>query len=124
MGLWLAQKQRLMPQDKMWLVLSLFGVLFAIAVLSWIAVKLRSLYQEDEGPTGETSDFLGQLNESLSEGEVSAEEYRSIQRRLLEQKMGLGDRSRPTRPAPAKSAEVQKPSNLIEHHDDSEDHSP
>jgi hypothetical protein len=124
MGLWLAQKQRLMPQDKMWLVLSLLGVLFAIAVLSWIAVKLRSLYQEDEGPTGETNDFLGQLNESLSEGEVSSEEYRSIQRRLLEQKMGLGDSTRSTRSTPAKSADVRKPPNLIEHHDDSEDHSP
>lgn len=124
MGLWLAQRQRLLPQDKMWLVLSLLGVLFAFIILSWIAVKLRSLYQEDEGPTGETGDFLGQLNESLSEGEVSQEEYRSIQRRLLEQKMGLGDSTHPKRSTPAKSADLRKPSNLIEHHDDSEEHSP
>lgn len=124
MGVWLAQKQRLMPEDKMWLVFGIIGVLFAILVLSWIALKLRSLYQEDEGPTGETGDFLGQLNESLLEGEVSPEEYRSIQRRLLEQKMGLGDSTRSTRPLPAKSAGHQNPPPLIEHHDDSEDHSP
>lgn len=123
-GLWLAQKTHLAPQDKMWVVYCILGVLFAIGILSWITLKLRSLYREDEGLAGETDDFLGQLDESLSEGEVSPEEYRSIQRRLLEQKMGLGDSTRPTRPAPAKSAGLRKSPPLIEHHDDSEDQSP
>lgn len=124
MSLRLAQQARLLPQDKMWLVYCVLGVLVALIVLSWITLKLRSLYREDEGLTGGTDDFLGQLNESLSEGEVSPEEYRSIQRRLLEQKMGLGDSTRTSRSTPAKSAGHQDQPPLIEHHDDSEDHSP
>ena len=108
MGQLLGLKDQLQLQDKMWLALSIIGVAFAITILTWIGLKIRSLFLEDEGPTGDVSEFLGQLSESRLEGDVTPEEFRSIQRRLLEQSIGSGDNSRPSRVTPAKSADVQK----------------
>ena len=123
MAVFLAAQGQLQSNDKMWLVLSVLGVAFAIAILLWVALKVRSLFQEDEGPAGDVGDFLGQLRESQSEGVLSPEEFRSIQRRLLEQSMGTGDSTRQSRATSAKSAGHQEPP-PHPNHDDAGDHSP
>jgi hypothetical protein len=120
----LALRGRLLPEDKMWLALAIIGVAFAITILAWISLKIRSLFREDEGPAGGTHEFLGQLRESQSEGDLTPEEFRSIQRRLLEKSMGLGDSLRPTHATPAKSAGPQPPPPPVPYHDDADDHSP
>lgn len=116
--------KELKPEDKMSLLVWGIGVAFAIVVLAWISLKIRSLFLEDEGPTGELGNFLGQLRESQSEGDLTPEEYRSIQRRLLEKQLLAGDS---TRPRVAPSAKTAGPSNLtppVPYHDDADDHSP
>ena len=123
MGDILSIQGKLLPQDKMWLALVILGVVFAITLLTWIALKIRSLFRDDEGPAGGVHDFLGQLRESQSEGDVTPEEFRSIQRRLVEQSMGSGDSTRSTRATPAKSAGPQTPA-PVPYHDDADDHSP
>lgn len=120
----LAIRGHLQSDDKMWLILSILGVAFAITVLLWIALKIRSLFQEDEGPAGGDNDFLGHLRESQSEGDLSPEEYRSIQRRLLEHTIGRGDSTRPSSATTAKSADRQESPPPIPNHDDAGDHSP
>ena len=120
----LGVQAQLQPQDKLWVALSLIGVAFAVTVLIWIALKIRSLFLEDEGSSGGVGEFLGHLRESQSEGDLTPEEFRSIQRRLLEKQMGSGDSTRPTRATPAKTAEVQVPMPHVPYHDDADDHSP
>ena len=44
MGDLLGVRGHLLPQDKMWLALSIIGVAFAITILAWIALKIRSLF--------------------------------------------------------------------------------
>ena len=100
------------------------GVAFAIVVLTWISLKIRSLFLEDEGPTGELGNFLGQLRESQSEGVLTPEEYRSIQRRLLEKQLLAGDSTRPQGATPAKTADPNTLTPPVPYHDDADDHSP
>ena len=119
----LGAQGKLLSQDKMWLAMVVIGVAFAITLLTWIALKIRSLFRDDEGPAGDVHDFLGQLRESQSEGDVTPEEFRSIQRRLVEQSMRSGENSRPTRVTPAKSAGPQTPPQ-VPYHDDADDDSP
>lgn len=120
----LALRGQIQPQDKMWLALAVFGVAFAIVILAWVAHKLHALFREDEGSDGSVHEFLGQLRDSQSEGDVTPEEFRSIQRRLLEQSMGSGDNSPLRRVTPAKSAEPQQPTPRVTYQDDADDHSP
>ena len=120
----LGVRGHLLPQDKMWLALSIIGVAFAVTILTWIALKLRSLFQEDEGSTGGVGEFLGHLRESQSEGDLTPEEFRSIQRRLVEKQMGSGDSTRPTLAPPAKTADPPTPTPPVPYHDDADDHSP
>ena len=120
----LGAEAQLQPQDKMWLALVVIGVAFAIVILTWIALKIRSLFLEDEGSTGGVGEFLGHLRESQSEGDLTPEEFRSIQRRLLERQIGAGDSTRPTRATPAKIAGPQNPTPPVPYHDDTDDHSP
>ena len=114
----------MLPQDKMWLAIAVFGVAFAIVILAWVAHKLHALFREDEGSDGSVHEFLGQLRDSQSEGDVTPEEFRSIQRRLLEKSMRSGDSSPQTRATPAKSAGLQLPTPRVPYHDDADDHSP
>lgn len=120
----LALRGQMLPQDKMWLAIGVFGVAFAIVILAWIAHKLHALFREDEGSDGSVHEFLGQLRDSQSEGDVTPEEFRSIQKRLVEQSMRSGDSSPQTRATPAKSAALHKPTPHVPYHDDAEDHSP
>ena len=120
----LGLKGQMLPQDKMWLALGVIGVVFAIGVLAWITSALSSLFREDEGSAGGVHEFLGQLRESQSEGDVTPEEFRSIQRRLVEQSMRSGESSHPTRATPAKSADSPTPTPLVPYQDDADDHSP
>ncbi len=120
----LALRGQMLPQDKMWLAIAVFGVAFAIVILAWVARKLHALFREDEGSDGSVHEFLGQLRESQSEGDVTPEEFRSIQRRLVEQSMRSGDSSPQTRATPAKSAALHQPTPHVPYHDDAEDHSP
>ena len=120
----LGLKGQMLPQDKMWMALGVIGVVFAIGVLAWIIHTLRTLFREDEGSAGGVHDFLGQLRESQSEGDVTPEEFRSIQRRLVEQSMGTGDSTRKSRATPAKSADPPTPIPLVPYQDDADDHSP
>lgn len=120
----LALRGQMLPQDKMWLAIAVFGVAFAIVILAWIAHKLHALFREDEGSDGSVHEFLGQLRDSQSEGDVTPEEFRSIQRRLVEQSMRSGDNSPQTRATPAKSADPLKPMPHVPYHDDADDHSP
>ncbi len=111
-------------QDKMSLMIWGIGVAFAIVVLAWISLKIRSLFLEDEGPTGELGNFLGQLRESQSEGVLTPEEYRSIQRRLLEKQLLAGDSTRQPGATPAKTAGPNNLTPPVPYHDDADDHSP
>lgn len=120
----LGLKGQMLSQDKMWLALGVIGVVFAIGILAWITSALRSLFREDEGSAGGVHEFLGQLRESQSEGDVTPEEFRSIQRRLVERSMGSGDSSHPTRATPAKSAAPPASTPLVPYQDDADDHSP
>lgn len=115
---------QLSRQDKMSILIWGIGVAFAIVVLAWISLKIRSLFLEDEGPTGEVGNFLGQLRESQSEGVLTPEEYRSIQRRLLEKQMLAGDSTRPQGAASAKTADPNNLTPPVPYHDDADDHSP
>lgn len=124
MGDLLCAQEHLPPQNKMWLALLIIGVAFAITILAWIALKIRSLFLEDEGSSGDVGEFLGHLRESQSEGDLTPEEFRSIQRRLLEKQLGSGDSTRPTLAAPAKTAGLQNPTAAVPYHDDADDHSP
>ena len=120
----LGEVPKLQLHDKMWIALWGIGVVFALVVLGWIAIKIRSLFLEDEGPTGELGNFLGQLRESQSEGVLTPEEYRSIQRRLLEKQLLAGDSTRTPGATPAKTA---GPTNLtppVPCQDDADDHAP
>lgn len=116
--------KELKPEDKMSLLVWGIGVAFAIVVLAWISLKIRSLFLEDEGPTGELGNFLGQLRESQSEGDLTPEEYRSIQRRLLEKQLLAGDSTRLPSAASAKTAGPDKLTPPVPYHDDADDHSP
>ncbi len=120
----LGLRDHLLPQDKMWLALSVIGVVFAIVILAWIISTLRSLFREDEGSAGGVHEFLGHLRESQSEGDVTPEEFRSIQRRLVEQSLGSGVGTRKARVTPAKSADPPTPTPLVPYQDDADDHSP
>ena len=115
---------KIQPHDKMWLALGVIGVVFAIVILIWITSALRSLFREDEGSAGGVHEFLGHLRESQSEGDVTPEEFRSIQRRLVEQAMGSGDSTRKSRATPAKSADPPATTPLVPYQDDANDHSP
>jgi hypothetical protein len=115
---------QILPQDKMWLAVCVIGVIFAIVILGWITQTLRSLFREDEGSAGGVHEFLGQLRESQSEGDVTPEEFRSIQRRLVEQSMGTGDSTRKSRATPAKSADPPTATPLVPYQDDAHDQSP
>ncbi len=120
----LGLRDQLLPQDKMWLALGVFGVVFAIVILAWITNQFRSLFREDEGSTEGVHDFLGQLRESQSEGDVTPEEFRSIQRRLVEQSMGAGDSTRKSRVTPAKSADPPTTTPHVPYQDDADAHVP
>jgi hypothetical protein len=116
--------RELRPQDKMSLWIWGIGVAFAIVVLAWISLKIRSLFLEDEGPTGELGNFLGHLRESQSEGVLTPEEFRSIQRRLLEKQLQAGDSTQQAGAAPAKTADPSQQTPPVPYHDDADDHSP
>lgn len=120
----LGLKGQILSPDKMWLALCVIGVVFAIGVLAWITQTLRSLFREDEGSAGGVHEFLGHLRESQSEGDVTPEEFRSIQRRLVEQSMGSGESTRKSRATPAKSADPPASTPLVPYQDDADDHSP
>jgi len=124
MGLLLGVQGQLQPQDKMWLALVVIGVAFAITILTWVALKIRSLFLEDEGPTGDVGEFLGHLRDSQSEGDLTPEEFRSIQRRLLEKQMGSGDSTPQPRATSAKTAGSSHLTPPVPYHDDADDHSP
>ncbi len=124
MGDLLGARGHLLPDDKKWMAILIIGVAFAITILAWIALKIRSLFLEDEGSTGGVGDFLGHLRDSQSEGDLTPEEFRSIQRRLVEQQLGSGDSSRLTRQTPAKIAGPPPPTPPVPYHDDADDHSP
>ncbi|RLS56698.1 MAG: hypothetical protein DWH91_06060 [Planctomycetota bacterium] len=96
------------------------GATIALCFLVWMVLKLRSLYCEDEEDTGGNAEFLSLLNESKAEGDVTPEEIRSIQRRWLEQQMGVGDSSQAT---PAKTAGHRRPT-LTASQDDTEETTP
>ena len=120
----LALRGQMLPQDKMWLAIAVFGVAFAIVILAWVARQLHALFREDEGSAGGVHEFLGHLRESQSEGDVTPEEFRSIQRRLVEQSMGSGESTRKSRATPAKSADPPASTPLVPYQDDADDHSP
>ena len=120
----LGLKGQILSPDKMWLALCVIGVVFAIGVLAWITSALSSLFREDEGSAGGVHEFLGHLRESQSEGDVTPEEFRSIQRRLVEQSMGSGESTRKSRATPAKSADPPASTPLVPYQDDADDHSP
>ena len=113
-----------LSQDKMWLALCVIGVIFAIVILAWITQMLRSLFRDDEGSAGGVHEFLGHLRESQSEGDVTPEEFRSIQRRLVEQSMGSGDSTRKSQATPAKSADPPALTPPVPYQDDADDHVP
>ena len=124
MGRLLGLREHLQSGDKFWLTLWIIGVAFAITILTWAALKIRSLFLDDEGPAGDVGEFLGRLQDSQLEGDVTPEEFRSIQSRLLEPSIRSGDNSQTLRVTPAKSADPQQPPPSVPYQDDADDQSP
>ena len=65
-----------------WVWIAIFGVAFAIGLLLWGCLKIRDWYRDDAGHADDPAMFLTSLRESTRRGDVSDDEYRSIQRRL------------------------------------------
>lgn len=61
------------------------GLILAVAVLTWLIVRIRSWFREDEDPADDIHERLIQTREMHLEGHLSDAEFRSIQRRLGEQ---------------------------------------
>ena len=62
------------------------GLLFAIVVLAWVAVRLGRWFRDDTDPTDDDRRMLSEIREMYHEGDLSEQEYRSIKSRLMEGK--------------------------------------
>ena len=65
-----------------WVWASILGVALAITMLMWATLRIRDWYRGDAGHADDPAMFLTALRESTRRGDVSDDEYRSIQSRL------------------------------------------
>ena len=68
--------------ETLWTVGLLAGLTLAIGVLAWTCLKIRDWYRDDTGHADDPAMFLTALHESTRRGDVTEEEYRTIQGRL------------------------------------------
>lgn len=76
------------PGKVFWLTAIGLGVTVAITVLVWTWYQIRAWYWDGDDPAADAGAFLTALRESAREGDVSEEEYRSIQSRLASRIQG------------------------------------
>lgn len=76
------------PGDVFWLTAIGLGVTVAITTLIWTWYQIRAWYWDGDDPAADAGAFLSAIRESTREGELSDEEYRSIQSRLANQIQG------------------------------------
>ena len=60
------------------------GLLVALMVLMGLIVRIRSLFREDEDSTAVDHQLLSQITDLHREGDLTADEYRSIKGRLVQ----------------------------------------
>lgn len=73
-----------------WIVL-----LVSIIVLSWLIVRIRSRFREDEGPTAQDHELLLQFRDLHRQGDLTDGEFRSIKSRIMERTDGSQDGEQP-----------------------------
>ena len=66
----------------LWLAISVIGLALAIGTLVWGCLKIRDWFRDDTGHADDPAMFLTALQESARQGDVTADEYRTIQGRL------------------------------------------
>lgn len=60
------------------------GLLVALMVLVGLVVRIRTLFREDEDSTAVDHELLSQITDLHREGDLTADEYRSIKGRLVQ----------------------------------------
>lgn len=58
---------------------------FCLIVLVWAALKFRSWYQDDSDPAADRSELLLQFDDLRRRGDLTEEEFRSIQGQLVDE---------------------------------------
>ena len=81
MPLWDKNRFEDLVQSSLWWWV---GLLFAIVVLVWVALRLRQWFREDSDPADDSRQMLSDIQEMYHEGDLSEQEYRSIKGRLIE----------------------------------------
>lgn len=70
------------PGSVFWLTAIALGLAVAIVLLVWSWFQIRAWCWDGDDPAADAGAFLTALRESAREGDVSKEEFRSIQSRL------------------------------------------
>lgn len=60
------------------------GLLVALMVLVGLIIRVRTLFREDEDSTAVDHQLLSQITDLHREGDLTADEYRSIKGRLIQ----------------------------------------
>ena len=70
-------------EGSLWEWVGFIACLFAVVVLIWLVVRVRTWLRDDAGSAADNSEMWKQLKDLKQQGHLSEEEFRSINSRMF-----------------------------------------